>query len=580
MKRTRTHYLGLLSTELIDQEVTVMGWVKKHRDLGELIFMDIKDIKGLAQVVVYNDTTCFEQAKTLKSEYVVEITGVVRKRQDINENIPTGLIEIVASDVSIINESEPTPIQITDGIDSSEDTRLASRYLDLRRPEIQQKLITRYNITKSIRNYLDNNDFFDIETPILTKATPEGARDYLVPSRVNPGEFYALPQSPQIYKNLLMIGGFERYYQIVKCFRDEDLRADRQPEFTQVDMEMSFMNQQQIMDTTENMLKKVMNEVVGLDITEKFPHITYQEAMDKYGNDKPDIRFELLINDVTDIFADSEFSVFQKAPYVRCLNVLDAADKYSRKDIDKLEVLAKKHHAKGMAWLKYTNGEFSGPIKKFLSDDELTNLIDACEIKENSLVLFAADTFEVVSSSLSALRNELGKQLGLYDKNAFAFIWVVDWPMFEYDEELDRLFAMHHPFTYPKNGAFNHEEPIKTQAEAYDIVLNGYELGGGSIRINNHKLQREMFNLLSIDDQEIEEKFGFFIDAYKYGAPYHGGIALGLDRFAMLLTHSDSIRDVIAFPKNNRARELMMDSPSKVDESQLQELHIKLDINE
>ncbi len=580
MKKIRTHYLGLLSEQIIDQEVTVMGWVKKHRDLGELIFMDVKDIKGFAQVVVYNDAECFEVAKSLKSEYVVEITGQVRKRQDINENIPTGLIEIVASDVHIINKSEPTPIQIEDNISASEDTRLVSRYLDLRRDEIQTKLITRYNITKSIRNYLDNNDFFDIETPILTKATPEGARDYLVPSRVNPGEFYALPQSPQIYKNLLMIGGFERYYQIVKCFRDEDLRADRQPEFTQVDMEMSFLNQAQIIELTENMLKKVMLDVKGIELKDKFPHITYQESMDKYGNDKPDIRFDLHINEVTDIFENSEFSVFKNAPLVRCLNVLDSADKYSRKDIDKLEALAKKHHAKGMAWLKFVDGEFTGPIKKFLSDTELENLKSRCNIKENSLVLFAADTFEVVCSSLSALRNELGDVLGLYDKNEFAFIWVVDWPMFEYDEELDRLFAMHHPFTYPQGGEFNLKEPIKTQAEAYDIVLNGFELGGGSIRINNSELQSQMFNLLSLSDEEVKDKFGFFLDAYKYGAPYHGGIALGLDRFAMLLTHSESIRDVIAFPKNNRARELMMDSPSKVEETQLDELHIKVDINE
>ncbi len=580
MNKIRTHYLGSLSQDNIDQEVTVMGWVKKHRDLGELIFMDMQDIKGLAQVVIYNDAACFDIAKTLKNEYVVEVTGMVRKRQDINENIKTGFIEIVASEVHVINESEPTPIQVMDDIDSSEDTRLESRYLDLRRNEMRDKIITRHKITRSIRNYLDGNDFIDIETPMLTKATPEGARDFLVPSRVNKGEFYALPQSPQIYKNLLMIGGFERYYQIVKCFRDEDLRADRQPEFTQVDMEMSFMTQEQIMDMTENMLKLVMKEVKGIEFSEKFMHMTYKEAMDNYGNDKPDLRFELKINDVSDVFANSEFGVFKNADFVKCLNVLDAADKYSRKDIDKLEALAKKHHAKGMAWLKFVDGEFAGPIKKFLSDDELNNLKDVANISDNALILFAADSYEVVSSSLSALRNELGKQLNLYSDDDYKFVWIVDWPMFEYDSELDRLFAMHHPFTYPKTGKFNLENPIDTMAEAYDIVLNGYELGGGSIRINNHKLQTEMFELLSLTKDEVKDKFGFFIDAYKYGAPYHGGIALGLDRLAMLLTGSESIRDVIAFPKNNRARELMMDSPTKILDEHLKEVSIKVDINE
>ncbi len=580
MNKLRTHYLGQLSTDQIDQEITVMGWVKKHRDLGELIFIDVKDIKGLAQVVVYNDSNSFELAKSLKNEYVIEVTGLVRMRQDINENIKTGLIEIVASEVNIINKSEPTPIQVVDDIDASEDTRLAYRYLDLRRDEMQDKLITRHKITRSIRKYLDNQEFFDIETPILTKATPEGARDYLVPSRVNKGEFYALPQSPQIYKNLLMIGGFERYYQIVKCFRDEDLRADRQPEFTQVDMEMSFMTKEQIMDLTENMLKDVMREIKGLEFTDPFIKMTYKQAMDEYGCDKPDIRFDLKLNDVSNIFANSEFGVFKKAEYVKCLNVLDAADKYSRKEIDKLEELAKKHHAKGMAWLKFVDGEYTGPIKKFLSDEELNNLTAQVSVANNSLILFAADSYDVVSSSLTALRSELGRALDLYREDDYKFLWVIDWPMFEYDAELDRLFAMHHPFTYPQGGSFNLDTPMDTMADAYDVVLNGFELGGGSIRINNSELQQQMFKLLSLSDEEVEDKFKFLIDAYKYGAPYHGGIALGLDRLAMILTNSESIKEVIAFPKNNRARELMIDSPSPIELEQLEELAIKVEVNE
>lgn len=574
MNNKRTDYLGNLRSSDEGRKVTVYGWVKKHRNLGELIFMDLRDIRGFAQVVVNSDMAIFETAKNLKNESVVEVTGTVNIRQDKNENIPTGDIEIIAEELYLVNQAAPTPIQIEDELDASEDVRLEYRYLDLRRPSMTNKLVTRHNILMSVRRFLDAQNFIEVETPILTKSTPEGARDYLVPSRVNAHGFYALPQSPQIYKNLLMIAGLDRYYQVAKCFRDEDLRADRQPEFTQLDLEMSFMSEEEIREMMEAMMKLVMKEVKDLEITEDFPIMTYQEAMTRFGNDKPDTRFAMELQDVTNIFTKSEFKVFASADFVKCIKVENAADKYSRKDITKLEDLAKKHHAKGMAWLKFDNNELTGPIAKFLSEEEKTALIDKLGLTNNDLILFGADTFEVVSSSLSALRNHLGAELGLIDENQFNFLWIVDWPMFEYDAELDRYFAMHHPFTMPKNDEFL--APDETMAQAYDLVLNGYELGGGSIRINNPKLQSKMFEILGLEADEVEEKFGFLIDAYKYGGPYHGGIAFGVDRLAMLLTNSESIRDVIAFPKNNRARELMIDSPSTVDTEQLDELHIQL----
>lgn len=574
MNNKRTDYLGNLRKSDENRTVTVMGWVKKHRNLGELIFMDIRDIRGIAQVVVTSDMEIFEVAKSLKNESVIEVTGTVQIRKDINPEMATGEIEIIASELVVINQAAPTPIQIDDELDASEDVRLEYRYLDLRRPVMTNKLVVRHNILKAVRNYLDGENFIEVETPILSKSTPEGARDYLVPSRVNKHDFYALPQSPQIYKNLLMIAGLDRYYQVAKCFRDEDLRADRQPEFTQLDLEMSFMTEEEIREMMEAMMKKVMKDVKDLEITESFPVMTYEQAMNDYGVDKPDTRFEMKINDLTSVFANSEFKVFASADFVKALKVEDAADKYSRKDLTKLEDLAKKHHAKGMAWLKFDDNTLTGPIAKFLGEAEQASLIEALNLNTNDLILFAADSFDVVSSSLGALRNHLGKELGLIDENQFNFLWVVDWPMFEYDEELNRYFAMHHPFTMPKNDEFL--APEKTMAQAYDLVLNGYELGGGSIRINNPKLQAKMFEILGLDEQEVEEKFGFLIDAYKYGGPYHGGIAFGVDRLAMLLTNSESIRDVIAFPKNNRARELMIDSPSPVEDMQLDELHIGL----
>ncbi len=573
--KKRTDYLGTLRNEHEGKEVNVMGWVKKHRNQKELIFMDVRDITGFSQVVITNENPeLLASVKKLRAETVVEVTGVVNIRQDVNPEIPTGEIEIIATAVNIINESKALPIQIEDNLDASEDVRLEYRYLDLRRPVMTNNLVIRHKILNATRTFLNTENFIEVETPILTKATPEGARDYLVPSRVNEHDFYALPQSPQIYKNLLMIAGLDRYYQVAKCFRDEDLRADRQPEFTQLDIEMSFMTEVEIREMMEKMMKQVILDVKGFEITDKFPILTYAEAMTRFGTDKPDTRFGMELNDVTNIFSDSEFKVFASADYVKCLKVENAADQFSRKDITKLEDLAKKNHAKGMAWLKYNEKELTGPIAKFLSDVEKDTLIKELSLNDNDLILFAADSFAVVSSSLSALRNHLGATLNLIDENMLNFLWVVDWPMFEYDAELERYFAMHHPFTMPKDEQF--VEPDKTMAQAYDLVLNGYELGGGSIRINNAELQTQMFDILGLDKAEVEEKFGFLIEAYGYGGPYHGGIAFGVDRLAMILTKSDSIRDVIAFPKNNRARELMIDAPSPVNEEQLTELHINL----
>lgn len=568
-----TNKLGELRETNIGDKVRVAGWVAKKRNLGELIFVDLRDRTGVSQIVVNKDNADYEVINSLKNEYVVYIEGEVRERSSINEKIPTGKIEIDVESVEIVNKSESVPLLVNDEDKALEDTRLEYRYLDIRRPSMYNNLKLRHTITKTIRRFLDEKTFIEVETPILTKSTPEGARDYLVPSRVNEGTCYALPQSPQIYKNLLMIGGMERYYQIAKCFRDEDLRADRQPEFTQVDIETSFMGQEEIRDLTEEMVKEVVREVKGVDLGEDFLVMPYELAMDKYGSDKPDIRFELFLNDVTDIFSDSEFKVFREAPMVKMIKVSGEAENYSRKKIDQMEELAKKNHAKGLAWMKMFD-ELTGPIAKFFSEEEKNTLLTEYGIENGDLLFFVADAADVVNQSLSAVRNELGKELELYNPNELAFLWIVDWPMFEYDADLQRYFAVHHPFTMPYNKTFS-ENTLETRAEAYDLVLNGYELGGGSIRINNPELQMEMFKILGMGDEEIREDFGFLLDAYKYGAPYHGGIALGLDRFAMILSGSESIRDVIAFPKNARAREVMINSPANVTDAQLNELGIE-----
>lgn len=572
MSKLRSIIIDDISKQDLNKIITIAGWVKNHRDFGKFIFIDVRDFSGVFQVVIDDDNPCYETAKKLHHEDCISVTGKIVMRSNINDKIKNGDLELHIHDLVVVNSAKPVPFNIEDEVDSSEDTRLTYRYLDLRRDVMQNNLRIRHKITKSIRNFLDNQRFCEIETPMLSKSTPEGARDYVVPSRVNEGSFYALPQSPQIYKNLLMIGGIERYYQIVKCFRDEDLRKDRQPEFTQIDLEMSFMDEVEIQNLVEKMLKQVVYDVKGIDLTYTFPKITYQDAMDRYGSDKPDTRYELLINDVTDIVKTSTFNVFNQAEYVRCL-VIDHADQFSRKTIDRLEQVAKQNHAKGLAWMKFNDHAFSGGVSKNLEPEILRQLQQTLNVVDNQLLVFVCDKWDVVCSALGSVRQEVAQIQDLADPNKLNFLWITDWPMFEYDEELDRLFAMHHPFTMPVGEKFS-EDALQTKANAYDIVLNGFELGGGSIRINNPELQQQMFELLSMDQQEIEDKFGFFIEAYSYGAPYHGGLALGLDRFSMLLTNSESIRDVIAFPKNNKAQDLMMEAPNPISEEQLNELHI------
>lgn len=575
MSKLRSILIDDISKSNLDQEITIAGWVKNHRDFGKFTFIDVRDFSGVFQVFVDEASEFYQQAKKLHHEDCISVTGILRERSNPNDKIKNGDLELSLTNLEVVNAAKPVPFNIEDDVESSEDTRLSYRYLDLRRDVMQNNLRVRHQITKSIRNFLDEHRFCEIETPMLSKSTPEGARDYVVPSRVNEHQFFALPQSPQIYKNLLMIGGIERYYQIVKCFRDEDLRKDRQPEFTQIDLEMSFMDEVEIQNLVEKMIKRVMLDVKGINITDDFAHMTYQEAMDLYGCDKPDTRYGMLIQDVTNIVKNSSFNVFSQAPMVRCL-VIDQADQFSRKAIDSLEQTAKQNHAKGLAWMKFSDNEFNGGVSKNLEPEILSELQTQLNITNNQLIVFVADEWDVVCSSLGAIRTTIAEMQQLADPNQFNFLWVTDWPMFEYDQELDRLFAMHHPFTMPVGEQFS-ENPIETKANAYDIVLNGYELGGGSIRINNPQLQQQMFNLLSMDDQEVQDKFGFFIEAYQYGAPYHGGLAIGLDRFSMLLTNSESIRDVIAFPKNNKAQDLMMEAPNSISSEQLQELHIKLD---
>lgn len=584
----RTTYCGLVTESYIGQEIILKGWVQKRRDLGGLIFIDLRDREGVVQIVFNPDFSkeALAIAETIRSEYVIEVHGKVTMRDEavINPKIKTGKVEVQVSEVTIINKSETPPFQIEAETDSSEDVRLKYRYLDLRREPLANTFKMRHQITRAVRNYLDESGFYEVETPVLTKSTPEGARDYLVPSRVQEGEFYALPQSPQIFKQLLMIGGFDKYYQIVKCFRDEDLRADRQPEFTQIDIEMSFVDQEDVMSMNEGMLKRIMKDVKGIDIATPFPRMTYEEAMRDYGIDKPDTRFDMKLVTLNDLASKMEFKVFKGAVEsggaVKAIVVKGASDKYSRKDIDALQEYAKIYGAKGLAWVKVTEDGLNGPIAKFFEESHVSELLDATNAEMGDLILFVADKWSVVNASLANLRNKLGKELGLIDENKYNFLWVTDWPLFEYDEELDRYFAAHHPFTAPKK---EHVEMLKTdkekvQANAYDVVLNGYELGGGSIRIHDQEMQKKMFEALGFSDEEAQEQFGFLMDAFKYGAPPHGGIALGLDRMVMLLSGRSNLRDVIAFPKTASATCLLTDAPSKVDDKQLEELHIQLNI--
>ena len=580
----RSMYAGRVRKEHVGQEVTLKGWVARRRDLGGLIFIDLRDREGIMQLVINPETVAAEvmaTAESLRSEYVLEVTGKVAAREQANDKLATGSVELHVESLTVLNTAKTTPFEIKDGIEVNDDTRLRYRYLDLRRPEMLENFKLRAKVTHSIRNYLDELEFLDVETPFLSKSTPEGARDYLVPSRVHQGHFYALPQSPQITKQLLMNAGFDRYYQIVKCFRDEDLRGDRQPEFTQVDLETSFLSDQEIQDITEGLIARVMKETKGIEVSLPFPRMKYDDAMALYGVDKPDTRFEMLLQDLTDLVKGVGFKVFSEAPAVKAIVVKNAADKYSRKDIDKLTGQAKQHGAKGLAWVKVADGELTGPIAKFLTD--LTSpLTEALQLENNDLVLFVADTLEVANAALGALRVRLAKELDLIDPNTFNYLWVVDWPMFEWSEEEGRYMSAHHPFTLPQKDSEQELEGdlSKVRAVAYDIVLNGYELGGGSLRINQKDLQERMFKALGFSAQEAAEQFGFLLEAMDYGFPPHGGLALGLDRFVMLLAGEENIREVIAFPKNNKASDPMTQAPSPVSVAQLEELSLQVEAHE
>lgn len=575
----RTHHNGDLCLENVNEHVELVGWVAKKRNFGQLVFIDLRDRSGICQLVF--DESMSEALKDVRNEYVLSVSGTVLQRKDANPDLKTGEIEVKVEKFEIINKAKTTPLIIADETDALEDTRLQYRYLDLRRPVMQNKLIMRHKITRSMREYLDNNDFIEIETPMLGKSTPEGARDYLVPSRVHPGSFYALPQSPQLYKQLLMIAGFERYYQFARCFRDEDLRADRQTDFTQVDIETSFLSEVEIQTMMEEMMVKLMKEVKGIDIQAPFLRLSYEEAMNRYGSDKPDNRFGYELQDITEIFKNSEFKVFKdcidNGGVIKTI-VIDNFSSITRKEIDKYTELAKKNGAKGLVVLKAQDNELTGSARKFLSEDEVKALYDTLSLKDKDVLFIVSDQWTKTCNVLGALRNEIGYKLGLKKKDEFSFLWVTDFPMFEWSEEQQRYVACHHPFTQPK------EEDIplldtdiaKVKANAYDIILNGYELGGGSLRIYDNDLQEKIFEILGMSEEEIQNKFGFFIDAFQYGTPPHGGLAFGLDRIAMILSESDSIRDVIAFPKNANAKCPMSKAPTPVDPAQLEELHIEI----
>lgn len=575
----RTHHNGDLRLENVNEHVELVGWVAKKRNFGQLVFIDLRDRSGICQLVF--DESMSEALKDVRNEYVLSVSGTVLQRKDANPDLKTGEIEVKVEKFEIINKAKTTPLIIADETDALEDTRLQYRYLDLRRPVMQNKLIMRHKITRSMREYLDNNDFIEIETPMLGKSTPEGARDYLVPSRVHPGSFYALPQSPQLYKQLLMIAGFERYYQFARCFRDEDLRADRQTDFTQVDIETSFLSEVEIQTMMEEMMVKLMKEVKGIDIQAPFLRLSYEEAMNRYGSDKPDNRFGYELQDITEIFKNSEFKVFKdcidNGGVIKTI-VIDNFSSITRKEIDKYTELAKKNGAKGLVVLKAQDNELTGSARKFLSEDEVKALYDTLSLKDKGVLFIVSDQWTKTCNVLGALRNEIGYKLGLKKKDEFSFLWVTDFPMFEWSEEQQRYVACHHPFTQPK------EEDIplldtdiaKVKANAYDIILNGYELGGGSLRIYDNDLQEKIFEILGMSEEEIRNKFGFFIDAFQYGTPPHGGLAFGLDRIAMILSESDSIRDVIAFPKNANAKCPMSKAPTPVDPAQLEELHIEI----
>ena len=585
----RTHYCGTLRKEDIGKKAVVNGWVAKNRRLGALVFADIRDRSGIVQVVFDENTPdeVREKAETLRGEYCVGVSGTVRERESKNEDLPTGYIEIVADALVIYSESETPPIYIKDDDNVSGDLRLKYRYLDLRKPGMQNILSFRSKMYNVIRNFYYKNGFTEVETPVLAKPTPEGARDYLVPSRVNPGKFYALPQSPQQFKQLLMIGGTDRYVQIAKCYRDEDLRADRQPEFTQVDLEMSFVDQNDIIAVQEAFLKELFKEMKGIDIQTPLPRITWDEAMNRYGSDKPDLRFGFELKDIADAVKDCSFEVFTNAikdgGRVMGVCFTGCSEKFSRKDIDKMTEKVKTFGAKGLVWIRKEDNEIKSSVNKFFSQEELASICDRFEAKTGDLILICSGKNTVVWAALGFLRRDIAGKLGLLDPNVYKLCWVVDFPMFEWSEEEQRYTAMHHPFTSPKKEHMKYLETgelEKIYADAYDIVINGYEAGGGSIRIHDSKLQKKIFEVLKLSDEDIRNRFGFFIDAFKYGAPPHGGLAFGLDRLCMLLLGTDDIRQVIAFPKNQNAQCVMSEAPTTVTEDQLKELSVAIDIKE
>ena len=582
----RTHYCGELSLENLGGKVTITGWVQKRRDLGGLIFIDLRDRSGIVQCTINKDVTpdIFSEAFKVRSEFVLVVKGEVVNRSEsaINKKMPTGYIEIAVSSLEILSKAETTPIYIEDDLNASEQIRLKYRYLDLRRPAMQKILFTRHRIAKVVRDYMDQNGFIEVETPILINTSPEGARDYLVPSRVQPGNFFALPQSPQLFKQMLMVSGFDRYFQIAKCFRDEDLRADRQPEFTQIDMELSFVEKEDLMELNEGLLKKLFKEVLDVDIATPFKVLTYKDAMERYGSDKPDTRFGLELKELGDVVAQSEFKVFAdtlaNGGIIKAINAEGLGEKLSRKEIDSLGEFVKTYRAKGLAWINITSEGVKSPIAKFLKEEELNGIIERVGGKLGDIIFIVSDKPKVVYDSLGQLRIKLAKRFELIDNSIYDLLWVTEFPLLDYDEEENRYVAMHHPFTSPMDEDLEllDTDPIKVRAKAYDVVLNGYELGGGSIRIHRPELQEKMFSLLGFTHEYAWSKFGYLLEAFKYGTPPHGGLAFGLDRIVMLFTGTDNIKDVIAFPKTQTASCLMTNAPSPADAKQLEELHIEV----
>ena len=579
----RNEMCGNLREKDIDREVILMGWIQRARNLGSIIFVDLRDTTGFSQIV-FDDTvseSMFKEAEKLRSEYVIAVKGKVRARSSVNEEIPTGKVEVLAGELSILNEAETPPIYIKDGDNVDEAMRLKYRYLDLRKPSMQNTLKLRAKVASVFRRTLEEERFIEIETPFLGKPTPEGARDYLVPSRLSEGKFYALPQSPQLFKQLLMVSGMDRYFQIVKCFRDEDLRANRQPEFTQVDLEMSFVDVDDVIELNEKVLKAIFKEIKGIDIEMPIQRMTYKESMDRFGVDKPDLRFGMELVNITEIVKDAEFKVFSsqavEGSSVRAICV-EGGESFSRKDIDKLEAFVKTYGAKGLAWIKITEEGVNSPIAKFLKEEEISAIVDKTSAKKGDLILIVADKDNVVFDSLGNLRNKIAKDNNLYSNDDYKLVWIVEFPLFEYDEEEERLVAKHHPFTHPMDEDIEllESQPEKVRAKAYDIVINGEEMGGGSIRISNSKLQERMFKALGFTQEEAMDKFGFLIEAFKYGTPPHGGLAYGFDRMIMTLAGIENIRDVIAFPKTQSATCLMTSAPTEVTEAQLEEIHMKI----